>query len=94
MIWEKVLSLLRREFTVDTYRPDSDVPEAAEFCCPITLCRFVHPVVATDGHTYERSALIKHVVANGFISPLTREPLGTDVFENRAVTSVMQNPGL
>jgi hypothetical protein len=35
----------------------------------------VRPVVASDGHVYERDALVHHLVLNGNESPLTREPL-------------------
>ncbi|CAF0915368.1 unnamed protein product [Adineta steineri] len=42
--------------------------------CPITFDLFRDPVVAEDGHSYEREAIINWIRANG-TSPLTREPL-------------------
>lgn len=52
-----------------------------EEVCPITLQSFVHPVVAEDGHVYERSAIeawfahaqSKHRITT---SPLTGFPMG------------------
>ena len=57
----------------------ADAPE-----CPITLQPCAHPVVASDGHAYERDALLRHLVANGPTSPLTRQPLEYHLYELRA----------
>lgn len=43
-------------------------------CCPITLCAINDPVVAADGHTYDRSA-IEDWMSRNATSPLTGEPL-------------------
>ena len=45
------------------------------FYCPITLCTMLDPVIATDGHAYERSS-IHGVLTNDKKSPPTRKPLG------------------
>ncbi|UJR37737.1 hypothetical protein I4U23_030432 [Adineta vaga] len=42
--------------------------------CPITFTLFREPVVAKDGHTYERTAIIEWIQRNG-TSPFTREPI-------------------
>jgi serine/threonine protein kinase len=42
--------------------------------CPITFSFFVDPVVAEDGHTYERKAITDWIQRNG-TSPLTRKPI-------------------
>ena len=58
-----------------------------EFVCPITFEVMQDPVVASDGHTYERSA-IEEVLAlpeERRKSPLTREPLQATLFPNRAL---------
>jgi len=58
-----------------------------EFVCPITYEVMQDPVVASDGHTYERSA-IEEVLAlpeERRRSPLTREPLQASLFPNRAL---------
>ncbi|CAF5121291.1 unnamed protein product, partial [Rotaria sp. Silwood1] len=41
--------------------------------CPITFTLFCDPVVAEDGHTYERQAVIDWIQQNS-TRPLTREP--------------------
>jgi hypothetical protein len=57
--------------------------EPEELLCPITLELFVEPVVASDGHTYERSALAALFAGGGrkrkACSPLTRAPLDPKV---------------
>jgi hypothetical protein len=50
-----------------------------EFLCPITCERMVDPVVASDGHSYERSAILELLSRPGPLSPLTREPLDPSV---------------
>ena len=52
------------------------------YSCPITLAPFVHPVVASDGHTYERDALMQHLALSGMISPMTKSKLSFHVFPN------------
>ncbi|CAF4023054.1 unnamed protein product [Rotaria magnacalcarata] len=42
--------------------------------CPITLQFFRDPVIAADGHAYERVAIVKWIEKHG-TSPMTREPL-------------------
>lgn len=48
--------------------------ERPEFRCPITLDIMQNPVIATDGHTYERSAIIQALTVRQ-VSPLTRQPM-------------------
>ena len=54
-----------------------------EFNCPITFCKMADPIVASDGHSYERAALqslFERAAAGHEVpSPLTREPLRRDV---------------
>ena len=51
----------------------------AAFLCPITLEVMRDPVVASDGHTYERHALLKILQSPNSKSPLTREPLDSNI---------------
>ncbi|KAH8053901.1 hypothetical protein JL721_10621 [Aureococcus anophagefferens] len=51
---------------------DDDVPE--EFLCPITFETMTDPVIAADGHTYERRA-IEAWFSRARTSPVTNEPL-------------------
>ena len=54
--------------------------------CPITMEPCVDPVVASDGHTYERDAILT-LLSRSFspLSPLTRQPLNDIVVPNRAL---------
>ncbi|CAF4923544.1 unnamed protein product [Rotaria sp. Silwood1] len=54
---------------------DDEVPK--ELQCPITGALFRDPVVASDGHTYEREAIIRWLQRER-ISPITREPMSID----------------
>eukprot|EP00939_MAST-03C_sp_MAST-3C-sp1_P005208 g5208.t1 len=53
----------------------------SELCCPITSKLMVDPVVASDGFTYERIAILRWM-SEHTQSPMTRHP-----FEDRAVRS-------
>jgi hypothetical protein len=51
--------------------------------CPITQEVMVDPVVASDGHVYERSAILRCIQA-GQPSPLTRQVLSPDLATSHA----------
>ena len=61
------------------------VPEGIEipneFLCPITLEIMQNPVIASDGNTYERSAILQHINMHPEYprSPLTRDILQTNI---------------
>eukprot|EP00210_Caulerpa_lentillifera_P006974 g6669.t1 len=46
--------------------------------CPITFEVMLDPVIAADGHTYERTAIGKWL-SQKKISPITRQPISSDV---------------
>ena len=58
-----------------------------EFLCPITCDVMQDPMVASDGHTYERSAIERVLALPGeqHTSPLTREILLPVIFPNIAL---------
>ena len=58
----------------------NDTPQikTTEYTCPITLEPIVCPVIASDGHMYERAAILKQMVSK-CISPLTREHLDCEL---------------
>ena len=64
--------------------PDTDRTECT---CVITLERIVNPVILSDGHTYERDAIMRHFASSGFVSPLTRQRVAPYVFTNRVAVS-------
>jgi hypothetical protein len=59
-----------------------NVPLPADFTCPITKDRMMDPVVASDGHSYERSAIEEILRGPHPLSPLTRATLGTALVPN------------
>ena len=61
-----------------------------EFLCPITLSVMRYPVLAADGHTYEREA-IEHWFSNSNLSPKTGLRLtSTNLIENIALRITIQ----
>ena len=58
--------------------------------CPISHEIMVDPVVAEDGHTYEREALARWLSEKNS-SPLTGQPMGTRMVPNHAVKSMIAN---
>ncbi|CAF3984069.1 unnamed protein product [Rotaria sp. Silwood1] len=57
--------------------------------CPITKELFRDPVLASDGHTYERLAIEQWIRSNG-TSPLTRQPLFIEqLYPNRKVKELV-----
>jgi hypothetical protein len=49
--------------------------------CPITYEMFHDPVVAGDGHIYERTAIVRWICEHG-TSPLTRQPLNINELQS------------
>ncbi|CAI5735281.1 unnamed protein product [Hyaloperonospora brassicae] len=65
---------------VDRYEGGLAVPE--QLICPITGCPMLDPVVAADGHTYEREAILQWF-ATSDMSPMTGVHMPTtQVFPN------------
>lgn len=93
MEWRAVRGLLRhlvparvRDACREAWVAPPDADRSA-FTCPITLERIVNPAVLSDGHTYERDAIMRHLASSGFVSPLTRQRVAPYVFSNRAAVS-------
>lgn len=53
-----------------------------DYMCPITSQIMRDPVIGSDGHTYEETA-IRQWIATNPISPVTREPMESVFFPNR-----------
>lgn len=61
-----------------------------EFVCPITFELMHDPVVASDGHSYERKSIEQVIQASG-VSPLTRETLNPAILlPNRALRTCIE----
>jgi hypothetical protein len=59
-----------------------DTKPSTTLTCPITLEACVHPVVASDGRTYERNAIMQHMHVQGMSSPITKHQLAFELFVN------------
>eukprot|EP01090_Pellita_catalonica_P018752 TRINITY_DN6156_c0_g1_i1.p1 TRINITY_DN6156_c0_g1~~TRINITY_DN6156_c0_g1_i1.p1 ORF type:complete len:750 (+),score=175.71 TRINITY_DN6156_c0_g1_i1:2062-4311(+) len=67
---------------------EQEIPE--EFCCPITQDIMTDPVIAEDGHTYERKSIKEWVDKHG-TSPMTREKISKDILiVNRVLRSQIE----
>ena len=64
-----------------------EIPD--EYICSITHELMVDPVMAEDGHSYERKA-IADWVAKDSTSPITRQPLGPSFFPNRSLHKAIE----
>lgn len=58
---------------------------AKDLVCPITLQIFRHPVIASDGFTYEKWSLIQLLNSSNPQSPITREPLTRKYYNNQFI---------
>ena len=59
------------------------------FLCPITSQIMRDPMIGSDGHTYERTAILTWL-AKEPISPITREPMYiSDLMPNRAIKGLI-----
>ena len=73
------------------YETDSTTPVPLdEFICPITQDTFVDPVVASDGHTYEKAAIQRHIETSGPYSPITRERITRTLTPNRHIRGIIE----
>lgn len=67
---------------------------ASELICPILRELFVDPVMAEDGHTYERASIQTHIEVcqseSGAVrSPMTNLPMGTRLIDNKILRTVI-----
>jgi hypothetical protein len=68
-----------------------------QLVCPITHTIISDPVIADDGYTYEKSAIITWITQKG-TSPITRDPISISSLKpNRLIKDMIDqysNPGL
>lgn len=57
--------------------------------CPIALAIMHDPVVAEDGHTYERSEILKWFARGKKTSPMIHSEMGTKLVPNHVVKSMI-----
>lgn len=75
---------------------DNDARRPHEHLCPITLQRMTDPVVAADGHSYERKAIEAYFARNSGNpnpdSPITQRPLAhKELTPNQALKIMIDN---
>ena len=62
-----------------------------ELVCPITHHLMLHPAVAVDGFSYERSAIRRWLLTTRMTSPMTNEPLESRVLRsNHALRKICE----
>lgn len=59
------------------------------FRCPITLQIFRHPIIASDGYTYELIALIESMKTST-LSPLIKQKLNKDIYFNKILKDIIE----
>lgn len=67
-----------------------DFEPPSEQVCPITYDVMRDPVMASDGHTYEREAIAAVLARPEPLSPMTREPLTPTLLPNHALRNAIQ----
>ena len=77
----------QREFCTST---GLSTKPPAQFECPITMDVMIDPVVASDGHTYEREAIEGVLRSANPRSPLTRDILTTELRPNIVLRNLIQ----
>ena len=83
----------------DTEMKDATAPAVsavsvpAHFKCPITHEVMTDPVIAQDGHTYQREVIQGWFNAGNNTSPLTREVMGLTLLNNHTMRSELSEAG-
>ena len=74
-IWDndKVISKKRQNYTKES---------TIDITCPISLEKMEYPVIASDGHSYDKSSLEKLFKNRIALSPITREKLDKNIMIN------------
>jgi hypothetical protein len=62
----------------------------SQLLCPLTHKLMVDPVIAEDGYTYDRSAIVQYL-AQYQCSPITQAPIAGNVIANRAIAELLAN---
>jgi len=77
------------DYESDDERCAPDPPD--EFVCPITYELMVDPMIAPDGNTYERTAVVRALRTNGVL-PLSRQRASVgDLITNRVLKNMIRN---
>ena len=77
-LWPSYMTQVLGPDYIENYHSSKNNGKYYNGQCPITLCNYVDPVMASDGFVYEREAILKWLTSN-VTSPLTREGLSYQV---------------
>jgi len=73
---------LHLQLDPNSFGGDKECPK--DFCCPITMEIMKDPVIAADGHTYDRNAIQQSIGSGNMNSPMTNQVLeNTNLIPNR-----------
>ncbi len=79
----------KNEMSFSTQEEKHVIQVPHEFYCPITRQIMLQPVVASDGRSYERSAIERwHREAQ--TSPFTRQPISSEFYANHELSSLIE----
>src|SRR3989338_8774496 len=84
--------IMTSSFAFGMIGDDADDKRPNEHLCPITMSVMKDPVVAADGHSYERAAILEHFRTGGASarSPITGAPLpNQSLFDNLALRTMI-----
>jgi len=95
-MWHRIRRLFRKSPTVKVHVEEEEtfdhelLPPSCR--CPITQDVFLSPVVASDGHTYEKQALLNWFSSGSYTSPMTRVQLNPRaLYPNRAMKALIDD---
>ena len=68
-----------------------NTPNDVHFVCPLTGELFVDPVITSDGYTYEREAILAHIMSGKEYDPFSRLPLNEeDLHPNKSIRNLVE----
>ena len=81
---DKIISKKRQNYTKES---------TIDITCPISLEKMQYPVIASDGHSYDKSSLEKLFKKNRIAhSPITREKLDKNIMiDNLTLKQIITN---
>lgn len=84
-VGERAVAMVQEQRAEDKNPP-------AHLICPITQALFRNPVICGDGHTYEEDAIVHWWTTNRLTSPLTNQPLTSQLLiPNRAIRQAVED---
>lgn len=87
---EKIIKK-KKELAVSTAQLDIFPKELQDIViCPISMSIMVEPVIASDGHTYDKSAILNYMESCDVpLSPMTKKKLTPNLIVNYSVQNII-----